>query len=292
MTPIDDFGLDTASLAGPLEARLRALREAGFSRVVLQARDLMSHPGGFEAAVAAVKASGLQVAALQALRDFEGLQGPRHDYKVEVAKAMLETCRAVGSPLLVATSACAAAQPGGDPEALARDLRKLAMLAVPPGIRIAYQAVAAGRHVNDFNIAWELVSRADCPNLGLALDACHALGAGTSLELLEDIDPEKLFLVRLADALSDAPCADGAAVNVFPGEGVLAAPLAALTLRLDRMGYRGSYALSVCNDESQQLPPATVARRARRAAEWLSEEVLRRSAPLPNLMKLRGAAGG
>lgn len=286
---IADFGLDTATLAGPLEHRLGALREAGFSQVLLQARDLAAHAGGFDAAVAAVKASGLRVAALQSLRDFEGLQGPLHDYKVDVAKAMLETCRALGCRLLVVTSSTAAAQPGGDVDAMARDLRKLAMLAVPMGVRIAYKAVAAGRHVNDFAIAWDVVSRADCPNLGLGLDACHALGACTPLDTLDDIDPEKLFLVQLADALSEAPAGGGHALEVFPGEGVLSARLAELVVRLDRLGYRGAYGLSACNDDALQLPPARVAQRARRAAEWLAEDVLRRSMPLPNLMRLRGA---
>jgi sugar phosphate isomerase/epimerase len=291
MSHFDDFGLDSAALAGPLHARLQALREAGFTQVMLQARDLAGDAAGYEAAVAAVKASGLRVSAFQALRDFEGLQGPLHDYKVDIAKAMLESCRAVGCSLLVATSSSAAAQPEGDLDAMARDLRKLAMLAVPLGVRIAYKAVAAGHHVNDFAIAWDVVSRADCPNLGLGLDAGHALSAGTPLEALDEIDPEKLFLVQLSDALCEAPGGDSAVLSVFPGEGVLSARLAALTLQLDRMGYRGDYGFNVCNEDGLQLPPAVVAQRARRAAEWLSEDVLRRSAPLPNLMRLRGTAG-
>ena len=47
MTPrlgtIDDFGMDTISLAGPLPAKLRAIREAGFSQVMLSAREVKSH---------------------------------------------------------------------------------------------------------------------------------------------------------------------------------------------------------------------------------------------------------
>ena len=34
-----DFGMDTISLAGPLEAKLRAIREAGFTQVTLSAGD-------------------------------------------------------------------------------------------------------------------------------------------------------------------------------------------------------------------------------------------------------------
>ena len=59
---IDDFGMDTLSLGGPLEARLKAVSDAGFTQIMLSTGDLVSHPQGLKAAVAAVRASGLRVA--------------------------------------------------------------------------------------------------------------------------------------------------------------------------------------------------------------------------------------
>ena len=41
---VKDFGMDTISLAGPLEAKLKAVREAGFTQIMLAARDLVGHP--------------------------------------------------------------------------------------------------------------------------------------------------------------------------------------------------------------------------------------------------------
>lgn len=41
------------------------------------------------------------------------------------------------------------------------------------------------------------------------------------------------------------------------------------------------------NDDYQQMPLPTVAQRAWRAAQWLGEEVLRRSVPLPNQIRLK-----
>ena len=67
---IADFGMDTISLAGPLEAKLKAVREAGFTQIMLAAGDLVGHPHGMQAAVAAVRASGLRVTGFQVLRDF------------------------------------------------------------------------------------------------------------------------------------------------------------------------------------------------------------------------------
>jgi sugar phosphate isomerase/epimerase len=75
--------------------------------------------------------------------------------------------------------------------------------------------------------------------------------------------------------------------RVFPGEGVHSAQVAELVLRLDKLGYRGDYSFEVFNDDYQQMPPAAVAARARRSALWLGEDVLRRSVPLPNAMRLK-----
>ena len=47
----DDFGMDTISLAGPLKAKLSAMKAAGFTQVMLLARDLVGHPDGWQAAV-------------------------------------------------------------------------------------------------------------------------------------------------------------------------------------------------------------------------------------------------
>src|SRR5919198_2311802 len=127
---LDHFGMDTITLAGPLEAKLRAVREAGFTQIMLNATDIAGHPQGEAAAIAAVRASGLRVTGFQVLRDFEGLTGTLHAYKVDVARAMLEMCRALGSRVLLV---CSSASPHatGNAERLARDPQKLAMLAAP-----------------------------------------------------------------------------------------------------------------------------------------------------------------
>ena len=68
----DDIGMDTITLAGTLPTKLRAVREAGFSQIMLNARDLTGHAEGVAAAIAVVQQSGLRVSGFQVLRDFEG----------------------------------------------------------------------------------------------------------------------------------------------------------------------------------------------------------------------------
>ena len=62
------------------------------------------------------------------------------------------------------------------------------------------------------------------------------------------------------------------------------AELARLVTALDGLGYRGDCSFEVFNDDYQQLPLPMVAERARRAAVWLAEDVLRRSVPLQHTL--------
>jgi sugar phosphate isomerase/epimerase len=291
---IDDFGMDTISLAGPLPAKLRAIREAGFSQVMLSARDLVGHAEGVEAAIAAVRESGLRVTGFQVLRDFEGLSGQLHEYKVDIAKSMLELCAAVGAKVLLVCSSTSA-HATADRDAIARDLRKLAMLAIPRGIRVAYEALSWGRSIEEFPAAWDVVMRADMPNLGLGLDSFHMFATRTSLDELQWLDPERIFLVQLADFMwqeirsVEERIATARHFRVFPGEGAHSDQVAELVSRLHAQGYRGDYSFEVFNDDYQQIPLPDVARRARKAADWLGEGILRRSVPLPGAMRLQAA---
>ena len=286
MNMLAGYGMDTITMAGSLEAKLEAMQRAGFSQVMLMARDLVSHPGGVAAAVQAVQASGLRPTGFQVLRDFEGLSGHLHDYKVDIAKAMLEMCAATGAKVLLACSSTSR-HASADLEQIAADLKKLAMLALPLGIQVAYEALSWGRTVNEFPVSWDVVCRADCPNLGVGIDSFHIFAAKTPLEALEALDPDKIFLVQLSDFMwQDTPTFEermttARTFRVFPGEGVHSEQLAELVMRLDRIGYRGDYSFEVFNDDYQQLPLDTVAERARRSAIWLHERVLHRAAPLP-----------
>jgi len=284
---IAGFGMDTITMAGTLEAKLAAMKDAGFSQVMLMARDLVTHPAGVEGAVQAVKVSGLRPTGFQVLRDFEGLSGHLHDYKIDIAKSMLQMCAATGSQVLLVCSSTSR-HATDDLDALARDLKKLAMLAIPLGIKIAYEGLSWGRHINEFTTAWDVVCRADCPNLGLGLDSFHIFASGTALDAIDELDPSKIFLTQLSDFMwNETPTFEdrmttARTFRVFPGEGVHSTQLADLVLRLERIGYRGDYSFEVFNDDYQQLPLATVAERARRSALWLQDDVLHRAAPLPD----------
>jgi 2-keto-myo-inositol isomerase len=279
---LSNFGMDTITLAGPLEAKLRASSDAGFSQIMLWAKDLAGHPGGLDDAVRLVRGSGVRVTGLQVMRDFEGLSGALHEYKLDIARQMLQMCHAVGAPLLMVCSSTSS-HATGDTAVIARHLAKLATLAVPLGVRVGYEALSWGRHVNQYQQSWEIVETADHANLGMVIDSFHMLANQASLDYLEEIPPSKIALVQLSDYMwrdirSEAERLETARhLRVFPGEGTHSAELSDLLRRLDRGGYRGDYSFEVFNDDYLQLSPAVVAQRAHRSAKWVTDQVLRRS---------------
>jgi sugar phosphate isomerase/epimerase len=279
---LSHFGMDTVTLGGSLATKLAASRAAGFSQIMLWARDLTGHPGGFDAAVALVRESGQRVTGIQVMRDYEGLAGGLHDYKLDIARQMLDVCRAVRAPLLMVCSSTSS-HASGDPALIARQLAKLATLAVPLGVRIGYEALSWGRHVNQFTQSWDAVALADHANLGVVLDSYHILANGGDVDGIEEIPSDKIALVQLSDYMwrdlhsAEERLETARHLRVFPGEGAHSDELARMLRCLHRTGYRGDYSFEVFNDDYQQLAPGFVARRAHRSAKWVTDQVLRRS---------------
>jgi len=292
---LTDFGMDTITLAGPLEAKLRAIRAAGFTQVMVSARDVVGHPEGEAAAVSKIRDSGLRVTGFQVLRDFEGLADHLHAYKVDVAKSMLRLCQDLGAPLLLV---CSSTSPHAtsDIEAAVADLRKLATLAVPLGMRVAYEALSWGRHVHQLAQAWTIVARANHANLGLCVDSFHALANEGAVDAVDTVDAAKVFLVQLSDFLwpriqsREERIETARHLRVFPGEGVHNDLVAELVRRLDRLGYAGDYSFEVFNDDFTQMPPAAVCERAMRSVHWIADRVERRSLPVLRDVRAQASA--
>jgi 2-keto-myo-inositol isomerase len=264
------FGMNTVTLAGDLEAKLDAISNAGFHAIELWAKDLTAHAGGVAAASRAVRNSGLRISSFQLLRDFEGLPDAMLQYKLDTVKPIMEMMRAVGCDLLLVASSTSP-DSTGDKDKLADDLAKLATLATPLDIRIGYEPLSWGRWINDYPSAWEIVELADRENLGLVLDSFQYLARATSLDQIETISGDKIFLFQLSDFASEVtdPMETARHHRVFPGEGSHSAAIVELVARAVAAGYRGDYTLEVFNDAYLRSPAPVVMERARKSVEWL-----------------------
>ena len=285
---LGNFSLDTITMAGSLESKLDAAASAGFTQITLWAKDLVGHPDGFDAALSEVRLSGLRVNAIQVMRDYEGLSGPLHRYKIETVKTMLKLCEAVGAERLLI---CSSTSPhaSGDIQHIAADLRKVAMLATPLGLRVGFEALSWGRHVSDFELSWEIVQLADRANLGVCIDSFHVLANcslnGTNFDGLATIPGERIAFVQLSDFMWNAVrtpeerIETARHIRVFPGEGVHSAELSRMIRMIDQSGYRGDWSFEVFNDDYVQMPSEVVAARARDSAMWVAAQSERRSLP-------------
>ncbi|TAG77697.1 MAG: sugar phosphate isomerase/epimerase [Betaproteobacteria bacterium] len=296
---LQDFSMDTITLAGSLESKLEAATIAGFSQITLWAKDLVGHPRGLASAAQAVRASKLRVNAIQVMRDYEGLSGALHGYKVDTVKEMLKVCDLVNAERLLICSSTSS-HGSGDVDRIAADLKKVALLATPLGIAVGYEALSWGRHVSDFMLSWEAVRRANCKNLGVCIDSFHVIANctlnGTDFESLTEIPGEKIAFVQLSDFLWNAVRSAEERIEtarhlrVFPGEGVHSDMLARMIRMIDRAGYRGDWSFEVFNDDYLQMPVSAVAARAWASAKWVASQSARRSVPRDRRMDNRHAA--
>lgn len=82
----------------------------------------------------------------------------------------------------------------------AADFHELGENAAKRGLRVGFEALAWGRHINDYRDAWEVVRRADHPAIGLVLDSFYTFASKTDLKPLHAIPGDRIFLIQLADA--------------------------------------------------------------------------------------------
>ena len=107
--------------------------------------------------------------------------------------------QALGTDLVLVCSNSLPAAIDDDARAAA-DLAEMAARAATRGLRVGYEALAWGRHVNRCIFTWNIVQRANHAALGLIVDSFHTLAVNDDPAGIADVPADKLFFVQLADA--------------------------------------------------------------------------------------------
>ena len=189
----------TVSLSGTLEEKLAAAALVGFDGVELFEPDLISCPLTPAQVRRRTTDLGLRIELYQPLRDIEGVSADQLAANLRRAGRKFAVMGELGVDTILVCSNVSPRAVGDD--ALAVDqLGQLAELAARHEVKVAYEALAWGQHVNDYLHAWKLVGAADHPNLGLCLDSFHILSRRDDPTAIRDIPGEKIFFVQLADA--------------------------------------------------------------------------------------------
>ena len=238
----------TVSLSGSLDEKLRAIAGAGFDTVEIFENDLLTFNGSPRDVGQLCRDLGLSICAFQPFRDFEGMPEPQRTRNFARAQHKFELMQELQTDLLLICSNVSPASLGGIDRA-AEDFRALGELAASHGLRVGFEALAWGRHVNDYRDAWEIVRRADHKSIGIILDSFHALAPGFPVTAIQSIPADRIFLVQLADApkLGLDVLSWSRHFRCFPGQGDL--PVAAFMEAVAATGYAGPLSLEIFNDQ-------------------------------------------
>ncbi|XVU29597.1 bifunctional sugar phosphate isomerase/epimerase/4-hydroxyphenylpyruvate dioxygenase family protein [Actinoplanes sp. CA-054009] len=254
----------TVCLSGTLEDRLDAAAAAGFDAVEIFENDLIASASSPESIRARVHDLGLSIDLYQPFRDAEGTSKERFAAVRLRFAAKLDLMSRLGADTILVCSSVSPDTIPDDAVSIAQ-LRALADLAAARGMRIAYEALAWGRHVSTWDHSWEIVRRADHPALGLCLDSFHVLSRTNAYQDVRNIPGDRIFFLQLADA----PRLDMDVLQwsrhhrLFPLQGGL--DLAGFTRAVLDAGYTGPLSLEVFNDVFRQADPHRTAVDARRS---------------------------
>ncbi|KAK6068628.1 3-dehydroshikimate dehydratase [Seiridium cupressi] len=231
-----------------LPLKLKAIADAGFDAIELSMPDIQAYgkllngkepdEKDYDTLVAVgsqiktqVAEHGLKILMLQPFANFEGWpKGSKERQDAfDRAKGWVRIMEAVGTDMLQVGSSDA---PGisSSFEELASDLAELADILAPKGFRIAYENWCWATHAPTWKDVWEIVKKADKPNLGLCLDTFQSAGGewgdpttksghidafgrshleqkwGESLaDLSVTVPADKIYLLQISDACKVDP---------------------------------------------------------------------------------------
>lgn len=248
----------TVSMGGLLPDKLKAIASAGYEGVELFEADVVAHDRAPEDIAAMSADFGLTVLALQPFRDFEGLPEPERAQAFERARRKFELARRLGAEKVLVCSTLAPTSLGGV-DRCAADLAELGELAAGFGVEVGYEALAWGRHVSDYRDSWEIVRRADRPNVKLILDSFHILSRDHPVDAIRSIPADRISFVQLSDApkLPMDVLRLSRRHRCFPGQGEFDIP--GFMAALEATGYDGWLSHEIFSDRFRMSPPERIA---------------------------------
>ncbi len=267
----------TVSLSGTLPEKLEAIAAAGFDGVEIFENDLLYYDGSPREVKQMCADLGIAITLFQPFRDFEGCRRDRLARNLERAERKFDLMQELGTDLVLVCSN-ASADSVGDERILLDDLSLLAEHAGRRGLRIGYEALAWGRHVNTWQQVWNLVRQVDHPSLGVLLDSFHTLSLKGDPSGIAQIPGDKLFFVQMADApiLAMDVLEWSRHFRCFPGQGEF--DLAGFLAPIIQSGYTGPLSLEIFNDGFRAAPTRANAADGLRSLLYLEEKTRQRLA--------------
>lgn len=149
-------------------------------------------------------------------------------------------------------------------EETVRVLTELSIIAAHYRVGLAFEFLGqADCSVQTLALADEIVRQVAQPNVGLVIDSFHFYAGGSTIESINALDPERLFVFHINDA-EDLPREElEDRHRLLPGLGIL--PLREIIGALRRIGYDRVTSIEIFRPEYWEREPLQLARDARAA---------------------------
>jgi 2-keto-myo-inositol isomerase len=153
-----------------------------------------------------------------------------------------------------------------------RVLTDLSAIAERHGIALAFEFLGqTDCSVQTLELADEIVRRVGRPDVGLVIDSFHFYAGGSTIDMIETLEPRSLFVFHINDA-EDLPREQlQDSHRLLPGLGIL--PLAEMLQSLKRIGYDRVASVEIFRPEYWERDPFELARDAKAATEQVLASV-------------------
>ncbi|MFP3925970.1 bifunctional sugar phosphate isomerase/epimerase/4-hydroxyphenylpyruvate dioxygenase family protein [Pseudomonas sp. W5-36] len=261
----------TVSLSGTLPEKLEAIAAAGFDGVEIFENDLLNHNGSPRQVRQLCADLGIAITLFQPFSDFEGCRREHLQRNLDRAERKFDLMQALGTDLMLVCSNTAS-DSLGERNVLLDDLGSIAERAGARQLRVGYEGLAWGRHVNTWQQVWDLVRQVDHPALGVLLDSFHTLSLKGDPSGIAQIPGDKIFFVQMADAplLNMGVLEWSRHFRCFPGQGEF--DCAGFLAAVLRSGYTGPLSLEIFNDVFRAAPTRANAADGLRSLLHLEEQ--------------------
>jgi 2-keto-myo-inositol isomerase len=151
-----------------------------------------------------------------------------------------------------------------------RVLNELADIAATYNVSLAFEFLGQKDcSVQTLAQANEIVKAVDRENVGLVIDSFHFYAGGSSIDMIESVAPDSIYVFHLNDS-EDLPREElEDRHRLYPGSGIL--PLSEMFRAFRRIGYDRVASIEIFRPEYWEMDPIKVARDARLAATGVME---------------------
>ena len=149
-----------------------------------------------------------------------------------------------------------------------RVLRELASIGERHAVSLAFEFLGQQDcSVQTLELADEIVEKVNRRNIGLVIDSFHFYTGGSTIEMIDALDPKRLFIFHIddAEALPREQLTD--AHRLLPGLGTL--PLKDIVAAFRRIGYDANASVELFRPEYWERDPFELARQAKAAVDQI-----------------------